>query len=266
MMGYVRNEPKIVFFDLEIIPDLKQALKHWPMLSCRWDTNTLKAQVSSICCFGYKIYNENMKAKCINAWDFDSWEKDVNDDKQLCIKAREILEDADAVVFQNGDRFDMPYFNTRLIKHGLQPLPNIPTIDLKKVSKRHIFLLSNSLKNQALYLTNDRKMDHGLGWELWEHTHNKIKKYMSIMSKYCRQDVDVMEPIFKVYRPFIKNIPNHNLFQGPGTQNVCPNCGGTRLKSHGWRYTKTNSYRRYMCLGCGSVSRTDKGDNMPRSV
>ena len=217
-----KTEPKILFLDLEILPNLDKALKHWVELHSfnKFDNRLMKAQVTSICCFGYKFYNES-KAKVINAWDFPAWETDVNDDYELCKEARKLFEGVDAVVHQNGDRFDMPYFNTKLLEHGLEPLPPLPTIDLKKLCKKHLFLLSNSLKNQSGYITGESKLNHGEGWELWVKTHKRIKKYMNLMSKYCAQDVDVMEPIFKKLRPYIKNIPNHNLFNA-GNQNICP--------------------------------------------
>lgn len=257
------SEPKIVLFDLEIIPDLQQALKYWTMLNASWDSSmTLKAEVTSICSFGFEIFGDN-RAQVKNAWDWPEWDKNVNADKKLCKFAYDLLVDADAVVYHNGDGFDLKYLNTRLAIHKLPQLPNIPTIDTKKLLKRHFFLLRNSLGHGSEIVTDAEKMDHGEGWQLWIDTVNRKKKAMKLMSEYCKQDIVATRELFKVLRPKIRNIPNYN-HHSKGL-NVCPNCGSTRLKSHGWRNTKTMTYKRYRCIDCAAFSRTNQSDKMPRS-
>lgn len=262
-------EPKIVIFDLEIIPNTTKAVENWTRLNCSWDSSqTLKAEVTSICSFGYEIFGTG-KPKVKNAWDYKGWDESVNDDYELCKFAHDILKDADAYVYQNGDRFDLKYINTRFAIHGLPPLPPIPTIDTKKLIKKNYFLLSNSMGHAAKVLLKDvEKMDHGEGWQLWVDTHNKVKKAMKLMAKYCKQDIVTTRELFKHLRPFAKNIPNFNNFKDPaaGTDRQCPSCGGTRLKSHGWRHTKTQSYKRFRCLECLSFSRGDKREENLRSI
>ena len=116
------RDPKIVIFDLETLPNLPEALKVWPQLSS-FPGRTLKATVSSIICFGYKVVDQDMKAKCLNAWDWPEWEVDVNNDRALLEMAYEILHDADAVVTHNGKRFDWRHIQTRLKKNSLPLLP-----------------------------------------------------------------------------------------------------------------------------------------------
>lgn len=260
------KEPKIIIWDLEIIPDTKAALKYWTKLCPPWGgSQTLKADVSSICTFGYKILNEG-KAKTINAWDFPAWETDVNNDKELCKKIYEILSTADAWIFQNGDWFDKRHILTRLLLHKLPPLPKIPTIDTKKIAKRNLLTLSNSLDHLTKQFAKERKLDHQEKWDLWVDTHNKKTKAMKLMSKYCKQDVMATECLFKTLRPLITNIPNYNLFDTKTKKSLCPSCGSTRLKSYGWRHTKTTAYQRFRCVDCNSFSQTPPTKNLPRSI
>jgi DNA polymerase elongation subunit (family B) len=138
------KDPKIVVFDLETLPNLRQALKVWPQLS-NFPGLTLRATVSSIICFGYKQYTVDKKAKCVSAWDFPNWEIDVNDDSEVCKIAYEVLNDADAVVTHNGKRFDWRHLQTRLKANKLPLLPKIPHIDTKEIAKRHLYSFSNRL-------------------------------------------------------------------------------------------------------------------------
>jgi DNA polymerase elongation subunit (family B) len=132
------SEPRIVLWDLETLPNLKEVMKIFPSLS-NYPGLTMKASINSIICFGYKIYGEK-KTHCINAWDFPEWNKNVNDDKKLCQEAYSILSAADAIVTHNGRRFDWKFFQTRLLLHGMKPLSNIMHIDTGAASKSNLLM------------------------------------------------------------------------------------------------------------------------------
>lgn len=253
--------PKIVIFDLETLPNLPEALKVWPQLS-NYPGLTLRATITSIICAGWKLYDKK-GINCINAWDFPAWKKDVNNDYHVVKAIHDVLHDADAVVTHNGKRFDWKFLQTRIMKHGMKPLSNINHIDTKELASRNLFSFNNKLGTLGEWLVNDKKLDNG-GWELWVDVHNREEKAMKLMERYCKQDVLLLEKIFRELRPFAKNIPNHNLWVDEDGR-VCPSCGGGNLKSHGWRYTSTTKYRRFMCYGCGSVSRGDTKEKNLRS-
>lgn len=261
----MRNEPKIIIFDLETLPNLPEVLKVWPQLS-NYPGLTLKATINSILCVGWKRYGEK-RTYCINAWDFKRWNKDVNDDYEVVKKIREILDDADAVVTQNGKRFDWKFLQTRIMHHGLKPLHKIRHIDTKVVAKSNLFAFNNRLGTLGKLLVDDDKLENG-GWDLWVKSHGKDKKALKLMEKYCKQDVKLTEAVFEVLKPLVGNIPNHNLYAMPHLSGklCCPRCGSTRLKSHGWRYTATTRYKRLRCKDCGGVARTDKKEQLPRAI
>lgn len=242
-------DPKIVFYDIETLPDLQAALENWKDLSTYPGIN-MRATLSSICSFGYRVLGEK-SAKAINAWDFDGWKRDVNDDSRLLAAAFEILKDADAVVTWNGKRFDEKFLQTRLAMHDMELLPaHIPHIDLCSVTRRNFYFLNNRLKTIAKALLDDTKLEHD-GWQMWVDTHSRVKSAMRKMSEYNLKDVDLMLPLFKKLKPLIKNIPNHNLFT-EGKRNVCPNCASTRLQSRGYARSKTKSYQRFQCQDCAT--------------
>lgn len=263
------SEPRIVFFDIETVPDLQQALENWTdLVSFRPGKRpTMTASVNSVCSFGYRIFGEK-KSVGINAWDFPNWAKNVNDDKAILTAAYDILKDADAIVTFNGKRFDEKFIQTRLAIHGLDLMRKTKHIDLCTIAASNLFLLNNRLKTVAKYLSDDQKLEHD-GWPLWVKVHGGVnrkrcKESEEKMGKYNLKDVDLMVPIFKILRPLITNIPNYNLYE-VGLTKICPKCGSTRLQPRGHYYTKVSRYRRYRCTDCKSWSRTNVDDRHPRA-
>jgi len=258
-------EPKLIVLDLETMPNLVEAFKVWTQLSS-FPGKTLKASIQSIICGGWKEIHSD-KVHCINAWDFPDWENDINDDKKICKAIYDVLIDADAVITQNGKRFDWKFLQTRLLINGLDPLPKIKHIDIMQEARKNLLMFNNRLGTLGKHLVKDDKLENG-GWELWFDVYNRKKKSMKLMEKYCKQDVLLTDKIFKRLRPLINNIPNYNMYstEYTGGKKVCPKCGGTRLKSKGPYVSGLSMYRRYRCQSCGGYSREPMKSNVPRSL
>lgn len=254
-------DPRIVLFDLETLPNLPEALKVWPQLSS-YPGQTLKASISTIICAGWKVLGAQEPVHCINAWDFEPWTADVNDDRAVCEAIAEVLMDADCVVTHNGKRFDWKFLQTRLRYWDMDPIPSIHHVDTCNEARKHLLIFNNRLNTVAKFLTDKEKKEHE-GWELWVKVHARNPEAMKTMEEYCKQDVLVLEDVFREIRPLIGSLPNQNLFS-PFKEKVCPNCGSTRLKSEGKRYTKTKAYRRYICADCKAWCHTDIKDELPR--
>lgn len=244
-----KTEPKIICLDLETLPNLPEALKVWPQLS-NYPGLTLRASITSIICFGYREFGVDQTAKCVNAWDFKTWNKDVNNDHELVKAARAILEDADAIITHNGKRFDLKFFNTRLLINGLEPLHKLKHTDTCAIAKANLFLFNNRLNTLGEFLVGDQKMEHE-GWDLWVKVHKREQASMDKMTRYCKKDVNLTTDIFKVLRPYCKDIPNYNLFTDLGI-NICAKCGSTRIKEDGHSYSQTTVRKRYRCKDCFS--------------
>jgi DNA polymerase elongation subunit (family B) len=249
-----REKPRILFLDLETLPDMESAFDRWTTLS-RWFGVTFGADLQSIICFGYAW--DDSPAKIINAWDFPSWKRNVNDDKALCRAIAKIFTEADIIVTQNGKDFDWKVLNTRMLIHGLPPLPPVVHIDTKREAKRFLKLSSNSLGNLGKLFTDDEKMENG-GWPLWSAVRRREAKAMKTMSRYCRKDVDVLRKIFRRLEPLLENSINRNLFLKEG--DLCPRCGSSALRDSGTRRNKNQEYTRLFCMTCeGWCKRTARG-------
>lgn len=229
---------------------MRQVMKVFPQLS-NYPGLTLKATVNTIICFGWKLFGKDQQAvSCVNAWDYASWAYDINDDRAVCLAAYDILKDADAVITHNGRRFDWKFLQTRLLFHGIPPLPKINHIDTCVLAKSNLFLFNNKLNTVAKFLTEEEKIDNG-GWDLWVRVSQRENEACRLMSEYCQQDVITLEAVFRELRPFAVNLPNHGLFT-EGAKRVCPSCGSSRHVKYGTRHTKAARYQRFMCTDCRS--------------
>lgn len=244
---------------------MKKAIEVWTQLS-NYPGLTMKATITSIICVGHKeLYSK--KVSCINAWDFPEWEKDINDDSQVCKAIYDVLKDADAVVTHNGRRFDWKHLQTRLLANGLPPLPNIIHVDTCQIAKKNLLSFNNKLGYLGEWLLGDTKLDNG-GWQLWLKVSQRVKSACKMMEKYCKQDVVLLEKLFLQLRPFIKNLPNRNIGRiSRGLEgDACPTCGSTDLRLWGFYYTKTGKFQRVYCNNCNSTCRLDAKNNNPRAI
>jgi hypothetical protein len=241
---------KIILYDLETMPDMDAAMEVFPQLS-QYPGLTLKAEINSIICFGYKEYGVGKTAKCKSVWDMPGWSGDINDDKELCQFIHDTLsnESVDAVVTFNGKRFDEKFVQTRLAIHGLDFLTKVKHYDLYQVVKQNFTFFRNNLKTAAKRLTSEFKMSHD-GWDMWVKVRKLVGTAMVTMVQYCKQDVLVMEPMFKRLRPLIKGLPNHNFIKPSGQKTCCRACGSTLLKVHGYTYSQTTRKKRLLCKSC----------------
>ena len=245
---------------------MKEAIKYWTQLSS-FPGKTLKANVSTIICCGWKELHSK-QTHCINAWDFKStWKKDKNDDYKICKAIYEVLKDADAVITQNGKRFDWKFLQTRLMYHKLPPLPPIKHIDTKVLAKSNLYLVSNSLNTLGDFLVEDKKLENG-GWELWVKVSNDVASAKKLMERYCKQDVKLLEKVFLRLLPFVKNMPNMNLFRSDKQMRedieVCPICGSEDFVYNGYRYTNMGAFQKGFCKSCKSPFVFDRNGKKPR--
>lgn len=201
-------------------------------------------------CIGWKWLGEKKIHSVSILDDPKRFKKDIHDDSYVLEEFKKVIEQADAMVYHHGDRFDLPMFNARLIKHEMTPLPKIPSFDTKKIAKSNFKFNSNRLDYLAQFLGYKGKMANPSN--LWIKAFQGDVDALKHMEKYCRQDIDINEYIFQKLMPFVKNHKvNMNMFM-EGAR--CPNvdCGQTNLQWRGFNVTRTARYRRFQCRDCGT--------------
>ena len=203
-------------------------------------------------CIGFKWLGEK-KIETISILDDPKrFKNDNHDDYYVVSEFRKILETADAQIYHHGDKFDLPMFNARLAYHNLPPLPKIPSIDTKKLASRHFRFNSNRLDYLARFLGYKGKMANPAGL-LIDAFNGKIDA-IKHMVKYCKQDIDINEFVFKRLTPFMQNQKvNMNMYL-EGARCPSVDCGSINLQWRGFNRTRTAKYRRFQCQDCGSWS------------
>lgn len=173
-----------------------------------------------------------------------------------------LLDEADAVVHYNGQKFDIPTINKEFVQLGWEPPSPYKQIDLYQVVKKQFKFASNKLDFVAQQLGLGAKVEHK-GMELWRGCMAGNKADWKVMEEYNKQDVVLVEDLYNYVLPWITNHPNRALYSG-SDRPVCPNCGSEHVVKKGLAYTKTQHYQRMKCVDCGTNIR-ERFTNVPKN-
>lgn len=167
--------------------------------------------------------------------------------------AHKLLNEADAVVGWNSQRFDVRWLQAEFQRMGLNRTSPYVNVDLMRSQKRDAFMLSNKLESRRLWLGKDGKAETG-GFSLWRDVLAGDRAARRQMEEYNRRDVEITEEEFDQMRAggWVRGLPNHAIDGG----HVCPSCGSGKLQARGYAHTKTRRYRRWQCNDCGGWSKS----------
>jgi predicted RNA-binding Zn-ribbon protein involved in translation (DUF1610 family) len=186
--------------------------------------------------------------------DMDRFEEDPSDDKYVVTVLHKELSKADALIAHYGDAYDIKFFNTRAVYHGLPPLHNVVTIDTKKVAKEKFLFNSNRLDYLGKFLGCGSKIK--TGEQLWHDCLNGSVEAVQKMLDYNIQDVLLLECVYNKLAPYVTSRINFNIFDRAS----CPSCGSKDIVRKGFVYTRVNRYQGYKCKGCGHRFRSGRAE------
>lgn len=173
---------------------------------------------------------------------FSEWEDGKH---EMAVAALALLNEADAVVTYNGDKYDLPKLRGTIILAGLEPPAPATSIDLIKSVKKLGFVM-NRLAYIGPLLQAGGKMKHE-GFMLWRKVLEGDVKARERMKKYCIKDVKVLVALYNRILPFIHNHPHLGDKKG-----ACGACGSDHVQRRGFRRTKYFRTQRLQCQDCGS--------------
>lgn len=182
------------------------------------------------------------------------------DDRRVVVSLANLLRQADVVVAHNGDRFDIPMLNNRLLTLGEEPLGPVKTVDTLKLAKKTVRLASNKLDYLAEQMGCGRKIK--TSFQMWKDCYHGHHSALKQMVKYNRQDVRVLEDVYAGLEPYVKGLPR--LVDAAGSDAVCPTCGSADLSRDGWHRTNASSFPRFRCGSCKRHCRSRKADPSKR--
>lgn len=160
----------------------------------------------------------------------------------------DLIEEADAVCHYNGAKFDMPTLNKEFVLHGMEPPAPYKQIDLLHTAKKQFRFPSNKLDYVAQALGLGSKVKH-MGMGLWHDCMEGNDRAWRLMERYNKQDVRLLEKLYKRLLPWITNHPNVAIYND-STRPQCTRCGSTHVIKRGEEHTKTQTYQRYKCEDC----------------
>jgi uncharacterized protein YprB with RNaseH-like and TPR domain len=231
---------KILFLDIETAPSLGWV---WG----KWQQNVIDFKKDwYILSYAYKWAHEN-EIKVIGLIDLPGYKRHAENDKALAKTLWKLLDEADIVIAQNGDGFDVPKINTRFLIHDLQPPSPYKTVDTLKIARKVFAFDSNKLDDLGHYLNIGRKLPH-TGFHLWKGCMTGDPEAWKLMKEYNAHDIDLLEKLYYKVRAWDKNHPQVN--KGQIANEACPKCSSDHVQKRGFSYTQLRKKQRYQCLNC----------------
>jgi len=235
---------KILFYDIETSPNLG-----W--IWGKWEQNAMGFESEwYILSFSYKFAGEK-KIHTYSLPDFKGYDKDPENDKEICAKLWEIMDSADLVVGHNSDNFDNKKASARFFFHNFPPPSPYKTVDTLKIARRHFAFTSNKLTDLCQHLGIGKKVKTG-GFDLWLGCINGDAKSWALMRKYNAMDITLLEGLYERLKCWATNHPNINLQASKDHQ--CPVCASTKTVRRGWSNLISYRAERWRCSDCGKWS------------
>ena len=167
--------------------------------------------------------------------------------QKMLVEAHKLLSEADAVVTYNGDKYDIPKLVGEFAQAGMMAPPPLTSIDVIKTVKK-LGLFMNRLAFVGPLFGLGSKIKHD-GFSMWSDIDKGSEVAMRKMERYNKQDVVLLEKLYRKLLPFITNHPHLG-----STKHECGACGSNNVQKRGTRRTKHFIIQRIQCQSCGSWS------------
>ena len=179
----------------------------------------------------------------------------ASDDKELLIWLRELLDEADIVVGQNVQKFDMRKIRARMIYHGLKPFREPEIVDTMLMAREVGAFTSNKLEYLST-LTDEQKSKHAKypGFALWLGILANEPGAWAECKRYNKQDVVATEKLYLLLRPWARRHPNLAHYYNDDNRR-CPRCGSPNQHPTKVVHRGVSTYQAYQCGDCGGHSR-----------
>lgn len=219
-----------------------------------WDIETygmnFSADAGFIMVISYKWLGEN-KIYTITRNNPSKWSRKLFDDKEICRQFQKVFEQADMHVTWNGTRFDLPFLQTRMLKHKLGFLPPVPHEDGLRTARRSL-KMRRSLENIGKFFELSTEKEEMNLAKVWMPSAMGDPTALKQVIKRCESDVKLLEEAYLLLRPLSKVHPNVGLIDD--FPNGCPKCKSKRLQRRG-KISALRHFRwRYQCADCGGWS------------
>jgi DNA polymerase elongation subunit (family B) len=171
-------------------------------------------------------------------------------DFKILLPLRDLLDEADILITQNGQSFDSRKINARLIHYGMHPPSPYKHLDTYRIARKVGDFTSNSLE----YLTDKlntkyKKLKHGKfpGMSLWKECLQGNVKAWDEMKRYNINDTLCTEELYYKLKPWIPETMTRVFPQA----DVCRLCGpGVKVWHKGYETKRSGKYHKFQCQKC----------------
>lgn len=226
---------------------LKYDIETSPILGFTWNAyedNLLKIEKDSgLLAFAY-MWNDG---------PITVLSKRLYSERQMVKILWELFNEADVIVAQNGDKFDIRWANRLFIKYKLKPPAPYKTVDTLKLARKYFKFTKNSLDYLSEILLGEKKIETNS--KLWFDCMRGDTSALKEMEKYCIHDVKLLDGVYNKLKVWHTGHPNSNLYNN--TTHKCPVCGGNTQK-RGFMVTRAAKYQRFACTKCGAWSHGER--------
>jgi len=187
--------------------------------------------------------------------------KDLSNDKKILVPLWQLLDEADIVITQNGQKFDSPKLNARFILNGMMPPSPYRHFDTYRLARRIACFTSNSLEYLSGVLCKKyKKLKHRKfpGMKLWTECLAGNMKAWKEMEIYNKHDVLATEELYMKIRAWApESMPSPFIAEKASV--LCKVCGDKgRMQRRGVAVKNKARYQRYQCQSCGGWATGEK--------
>lgn len=219
------NPFRRLLFDIETSPNLVTSWRVGYKLQIDY-SNIIKER--AIICICWKWEDEEKIYSL-------TWDKDQCD-KAMLQKFVKELQKADEVVGHNSDKFDEKWIRTRCIYHDIPALPKYKSIDTLKIARKGFNFNSNRLNYIGQFLGVGQKIK--TEFDLWKRIClERDNKALKAMVEYCKQDVNLLEQVFKKLQRYAEPTTHKAVALG-GERWECPHCASEEVRITTTKYSR----------------------------
>ena len=228
-----------LFIDIETSPNVCFTWRVGYKIKIDCD-NIIKER--AIICICYKWEHEKIVK-------FLKWDKKQND-KKMVEAIIPVLNQADEIVGQNIERFDVAWIRTRAAIHGVPTNAHYKIIDTLQYVRRKMYFNSNKLDYLGKILGVGGKIK--TEFSLWKKVVlNNDKQALNQMIKYCKRDVILLENVYHKLAEHMASQTHIGVLEGSDKW-TCAKCGSSNVNLNLTRVSAMGVLRRQMiCRKCG---------------
>jgi hypothetical protein len=127
-------------------------------------------------------------------------------EKDLLKPIWELMDEADIIIGQNSNSFDIKKLNAKFLEYKLGPPSEYKKIDTMLLAKKHFKFVSNKLEFMSKKFCKVKKLAHSKfpGFSLWDECEKGNSLAWKEMKLYNMADVEATEELFLVLSEFDK--------------------------------------------------------------